>query len=460
MKNTVLVESKTRQRLKMACALMCVFCLCFIAVLVCVVMIGSQTLNGQTDEITGVLNEVYVDDTNTVIIDKDKHFNVVWDDEEYGIKLADFIGKTVTLTVTHDTFSASNPWALGLSADGQTIVDFKTTLDKKTAENNEIKTVVIIVTAILCVATCGLFIWRFNIAPLAERELYGEFAEYLSARQPTCKQRKWMIAYVAVYFALVVALLITTVLIDPNAETIPELVPAAKAVLWTMLAVTVVGGIGIFVFREWITYKEIDFYAEKLPFDFTDISHAPLRKTVKEQLQQEILKEHNEHPHTYADGGNGYDATFGENGVTLSIPLDDWDPDMQPHNNVEMPDANAVFCDTAATENTVAAEQNRVPENRVVMTLSYDELNFEAVAHFRKGARPMMIVIKSRLERKESFPEEFVNDLHFAFDSNLQNTLNLFNAKVDNLEELLNNKKQLMLENCLTFRKKNAKTTK
>lgn len=63
MNNTVLVESKLRQKLKLACALMCVFCLFFIAFVVVAVMIEKQNLNGQTDEVTGTLSEIFIDDT-------------------------------------------------------------------------------------------------------------------------------------------------------------------------------------------------------------------------------------------------------------------------------------------------------------------------------------------------------------------------------------------------------------
>ena len=59
-----------------------------------------------------------------------------------------------------------------------------------------------------------------------------------------------------------------------------------------------------------------------------------------------------------------------------------------------------------------------------------------------------MIIIKSRLKPQVDFPEDLVNDLHIAFDVNLQNTINAFNVPVENLDYLLENKKRLMLANC------------
>lgn len=457
MNNTVLVEKKLRQRLKLACVILCVFCLCFIAVLVSVVMIDKLNLNGQTNEVTGVLKEVYVKSSNTITLDEDKDLNVVWYDVA-DVDLNNYIGKSITVIVTSRTFAGANPWALGLVVDGETVVDYQTTLDSQRASNAEMTTVIIAVTVVLCVATCGVFIWRFNVQPLVERELYKEFGEFLSQRQPPCKQRKILIVYISVYFVLLLALLITSIAIDPEAETISELAPAAKAVLWTLLGVGIAGIAGLFVVKEWVTRKEIDFYADKLPFDFSDISHAPLRKKVKEDLQQEILKERNEHPYTFADGGNGYDVTFGEKGVFLTVPFDETE---LPNTPIAMPDVNDIFDEVKPTEKDENATLENVPasaKNKQFFT--YEQLNLEAVAHYRKSNRPMMIIVKSRLTRNDDFPEEFVNDIHIAFDLNLANTLKLFNVEVENLEYLLQNKKRLMLENCLTFSKNKQKASK
>ena len=95
------------------------------------------------------------------------------------------------------------------------------------------------------------------------------------------------------------------------------------------------------------------------------------------------------------------------------------------------------------------------PRNVPSLTLTYGELNFEAIAHYRRNDHPMMIIIKSRLT-KTDLPEEFVNDLHIALDVNVLKTVQTFNVPVENLQYLLDNKKALMLENCR--KKKRAKT--
>lgn len=457
MNNTVLVESKIRQRLRLACTVMCVFCMMMIVFVFTVTMIEKKNLNGQVTEVTATLDKVYETDSNVITMQDGKEYNVVWS-KDIDVDLNDYKGKEITIFISAQTFVA-NPWVLGLVVDGNTVVDYNETLTSKTETNSEMKTVVWIVTAIICAATCGLFVWRFNAKPHAERPLYGEFAEFLTPRQPTCPQRKVIVYYVCAYIAVVFALMVIAVCLDSDAETLDGMSAAAQAVLWTLLAVVVLGAVGLFVVAWWIVRREIDFYAENLPFDFSDISHAQLRKKVKAELQEQIRKEREQHPDTYADGGNGYDVTFAENGVVLTVPYDE-------EYNVELPKAEEVFAynDTEAQPNDLTATDNvynvsgGVHQNAI--TLSYDALNFEAIAYFRKRIRPMMIIVKSRLERQDDFPEEFVNDIHIALDINLLRTLQKYNVKVENLDYLLKNKKQLMMENCIKYGKTEDKMTK
>lgn len=442
MNNTVLIESKLRQKLRLTCTILCVFCLCAIAVLVCIVMIGNKNLNGQVTEIEGVLDKVYEKESNVISMKDEKEYNVVWA-SNLDVDLNEYKDKTVTLVVTQEAFAGANPWVLGLIVDNETIVDYNETLIYKTESNNELKTVIISVTVILCVITCGVFIWRFNVKPHTERPLLTEFAEFLSQRQPTCPERKSLIVYLCVYIGLMFALMLTGVILSPTAETINDLPSAAVIVLWVLVGVAIIGAAGVVILLVWLNRREIEFYNDNLPFDFSDISHAPLRKKVKEELQQELRKERDLHPDTYADGGNGYDITFDEKGVLLSEPYD-YDA------SAYLPDADDVFAITG----------DKSPLGQVVIKLSYEELNLEAVPHFRKGSRPMMIIVKSRLQKNSRFPEELVNDIHIPLDANFQKTLNKFNVKVENLDYLLSNKKQLMLENCLILFKNRGKIKK
>lgn len=449
MKNTVLMESKIRQKLKMACALLCIFCIMFIAFWVCVVMIDKQNLNGQVSEVTAVLDKVFESDSNVLTMQDGKEYNVVWSDD-VEVDFNDYKGSAITLIVTQNTFGGSNPWIMGLKVNDKTIVDYHETLDYKTASNNEIKTAVIAITVILCVGTCGVFIWRFNIPPLVERELYHEFAEFLSQRQPTCPERKRL--QIGLYVYLGIILVMTVLLVSFGAASESNDTPALIAIAIAFASVALIGGIALLVASAIVFRIEIDFYANKLPFDFSDISHIAIRKKYKEQLQQEMKDDREAHPDSYADGGNGYDVQFDEKGVTLKEPFDE-------EQSATPPTAEDVF-DYADKRNDGVLGNASTNTGKTVLEFSYKELNLEAVAHYRKRIRPMMIIVKSRLSRTGDFPEEFVNDIHLPLDINLLNTLNKYRVQVENLEYLLNNSKQLMLENCFKNPKNRNKMTK
>lgn len=449
MKNTVTVEKPLRRNLKLASALMCVISLCFIAVLVSVAQIGKLNLNGQVTNVTGVLTGVFEEESNALTIDGDKFFNVVWGDDE-DVNFEDYKGKEITIVTSQKTFGASNPWVLGLIVDGETIVDYNKTIQSKTAENDELKTVFIAVTAVVCVATCAVMIWRFNTPPLVERVLYHEFAEFACNRQPPCPERKKMLWYVCGFIIGLVALAIPSLVLDANAETFADMSPVGLAFAIGWIAYAVLGIAVTIVLRVWADHREKKFYAEKLPFDFSDISHFTMRKSVKEKMQQELRKAYDDNPDLYPDGGNGYDVLFQEGRAHVQVAEYE-----QQKNNAQIvaPSAEEVFGSTDTNTDTAKpADTYDEPTYRTIMTLTYDEMNLEAVAHYRKCARPMTIIIKSRLTKNADFPDEFENDLHFVLDSNLLGTLRKYNVAVENLDYILNNKAQLMKENC-TFSK-------
>lgn len=445
MKNTVTAEKPLRRNLKLANVLLCVFSLCFIAVLVCVAQIGKLNLNGQVVEQTGVLTGIFEDESNAITLDGDKYFNVVWGENE-NVDFADYKGTEITIVTSQQTFGASNPWVLGLVADGETVVDYHKTIDAKTTENDELKTVLIAVTVVVCTVTCAVMIWRFNTPPLVEKVLYHEFAEFVCNRQPPCPERKKMLWYVCGYIIGLVVIAIPSLALDANAETFAEMsiVGRAFAIGWIVYAVL---GITVTVIlRVWADNREKKFYAEKLPFDFSDISHIAMRKSVKEKMQQELRKAYDDNPDLYPDGGNGYDVLFQEGRAHVQVA------EYEPQNNgaqIVAPSAEEVFGAADANADTAKpAETYSEPIYRTVLTLTYDEMNLEAVAHYRRCARPMTVIVKSRLTKNADFPDEFENDLHFVLDSNLLATLRKYNVKVENLDYILDNKAQLMKENC------------
>ncbi|MCM1195270.1 MAG: hypothetical protein NC332_04975 [Firmicutes bacterium] len=438
MNNTVLVESTLRQKLRLTCVLLCIFCMISIVSLILISVIGKVNLNGQTSEVTGELQEVFKSGSNVLTFSNGDEYNVVWD-ENTVVDWDAYSGKTITLIVSQSTFGDSNPWIFGLVVEGETVVDHVAVIAAKTAQNNEMKTVVAIITAVMCVGTCAVFIWRFNVKPTTEHPLYEQFAEFLIFRQPVCKQRKTLIIVTAVWTVAFFLLFFAAAIIGAIIGT-DEVNSVEAALMITGACIGAIGACVSIILSKWVFKKEIDFYAEKLPFDFSDISHISMRKKYKEELQSEILKDRELNPHTFADGGNGYDVVFGEKGVTLKVPFDGDDM-------IAPPDAEEVF---ALNGDPFGGED--VKPN---LFFTYGEMNFEAIAHYRKNSRPMMIIIKSRLERRNDFPEEFVNDVHIALDVNLLNTLKEFNVEAENLQYILDNKKLLMRENC--FRKSKRK---
>ena len=450
MQNTVIVERKLRQNLTYAIVLLVVFFALSIAMLVCFSLIGKQNLNGNVIDVTGTVDKVERDGSIFIVTLNDgsgaKEYNVVWGNEKYDVDMTAYTGKTVTLVTTERTFGFSNTWVVGLKAENETVVDYNAVLQEKRAENKEMVTVAWAVFAIIGVATCAVFIWRSNIVPTAERPLAEQYAEYLPPRQPTCPARKKLLIALGVWALLLIVFIILLVCFSPEGDDEP--LGAVAIVFLVLTLVTMVcGEVTLPVIARTVIFrKEIDFYAENLPFDFTDISFAPMKKSVKEQLQKEIRESREKYPHFHGDGGNGYDVEFTAEGVNLYV---DYDYDGEQTAS----DVSDVFPDMP--KGTEPFDVLETPRNVPSLTLTYGELNFEAIAHYRRNDHPMMIIIKSRLT-KTDLPEEFVNDLHIALDVNVLKTVQTFNVPVENLQYLLDNKKALMLENCR--KKKRAKT--
>lgn len=193
MKNTVTVERKIIGRLKITTLVLFIFCCLCILMLVCAKMIDKQNLSGNVSEVTGILTKAEdVDGQTHLFVKSDDNnsegeYNVVFDDE---IDFTKYINKTVTVIIPQQTFGWSNPWALGLKYNDQTIVDYSVTLEDHVKENDDVILVSSILTGILAAATLATFIWRVNINPAAEKPLDKQFAEYAYSRQPTCPNAK------------------------------------------------------------------------------------------------------------------------------------------------------------------------------------------------------------------------------------------------------------------------------
>jgi len=473
MNNTVIYENPIRKKLKQVMSVLVLIVIMLAVVLVLISLINKQTYNGKTVTTEGVVSKI--DDGDTVYIhlaDSETKFNTnpISDD------IADFsvlVGKNVVIYTPEQQFGSGDPLILGLTVDGKEVVNAEKNVEHMREQNK----IVIIVMAVLCgafaVGTCALAVWRINVAHEKVYPLGEKYVEYYAEKQPNCPETKYLKTFLIVWIIVMLAPIIVMAIwngIEEQSDTVNFII------LGVTLAFAVGGIIASVFLKKWLVKKNMDFYAERYPFDFTDISHIPMKKDVRESIEKEMREDLEKHPHYQGDGGNGYLAKFTDHGVELYIP-DFWkeeqELDAPTEQKIDVP-AEDVFglqqketADTEAEQTATITEQNitvdeqntdaNSDENeKPILTLSYEEANFEAVPYFKP--RPLFVVIKSRLTPNERYPEELVNDLHFLLDVNLLKTLQTFSVPVENLDNILQNKKQLMLDELAKRKQKRGPT--
>lgn len=438
MNNTILVAHPRRNSLKLAISILLIYAVIFLVLLPLVVSINRNNYNGQTIDLVGVVEKVTEsDDIFLITVEKDDtSFSTASLDIEYNWK--SLVGKTVTFTVPLKTYGEKSVvQILGAKCNGQTIADAETTIEINLAENKEIITVLAIITAILCTATCALVIWRINTPHTKGYSVAFMLAQFYAStkRQPPCKQKKTVTIYTAVaYSAWVIVLMIWLILgiVKDDILTVFAIIVAALLAVITAL--------DIFL-NYWALKQDIKHYAKNFPFDNTDLSGIPLRKSTKEEFQNKLKEERALYPNAFNDDGNGLKIVFTESGVELSNP----EPDDEESDDPFL--AGAQFEDPF--EETM---QTKKP----FVKLDYEQLHFEAVPFYFKKA-PLIVVIKSRLESFENTSEEVLveNDIHIVLDSNLMKTLEAFNVSVEGLQDILENKAQLMNSHCFRIKPNN-----
>lgn len=431
MNNKIVIDNPTKRKLNAAALLCLLMCVIFVAFTLVIADIAKKNLNGITETTEGVLEEISnEDDVIYVTIDGKKYTTAVIEEyyndrneTDFSEFIATLQGKTVQVVTPKTQVGNVAPWILGLSCDGESFFDTKEILQLKQAENKIIVNVFVVVCTVFVAAAIVLETMKALANPTKEYPLAQKYSDFFLTRQPSLPKLKhtgwvnWLALGTAV--AAVIAIIIMDAAeASDTAAIIAVITIAVLCVVLSVLKILTV-----------VHYNRlsIDFYAENFPFDFTDISHLKMRKAEKEELQRQLIEERTKFPHRYADGGNDYEAEFTDNCVALRVPEFLREPD--------------VF-DELETEN--------LP----VLSIPYDELNFEAVAFYYPSGWSMNIVVKSRLQNDERYQQYVLNDLHFLLDSNLQNTLKTFNVAVENLDSLLQNKKQLMLENCHKHKRK------
>ncbi len=427
MYNKVLTPNPRYNRLKLASVILLLIAMIFAVMMIFAGLLGSRNLNGEVTEVQGNV---------TFAGEQDDGFFVELDGQRYtAAPIADSFDKweeldgEITLILPRQQLGSTYRWILGIKRGDEVMVDYQKTLAEQRDYNKTLLVAVGVIMGAFVLASGGVYVWQKKTQPLTEQELASSYCEYSALRQPCCKAYRMQPFMTAGDVLLVTALSVALLLVDEFAANDV----AAKVLAIVSLAI-VAAATALLIAASYAILPKAErrYYEENYPFDFTDVSHVTLRKKVKEQLQQELRAERKAFPHRYGDGGNGFLCDFTEKGVSLSLE--------QADETEFAPAPQDVFGEGGDSPVT----------NCHLYDLSYDELDFEAVPYYRKKDRPFFIVIKSRIKHPEQLPEtlQMHNDIHIILDTNLLATLRHFDVKVENLDQLLDNKARLMEENC------------
>ena len=443
MKNKVILERPLRQKLKLALFLLIIFTVIFAGTLLLLRAVNAKDYNGNVNEVTGELQKIiYVEEDNvrvevngnTYIVNPLRRVNK-------NLNLEELVHQTVTLYVSQTQVGKMH-LVLGLKHGDNVLVDYNETIKLALEENREVMIVFGVLTGVLFVATCGVYVWRLRLSPTKEYDLAQKYSEFSMSRQPSCPAYKKLGIFVVAYLAYTMLYGVSLALVGTLTDSVAAQIAVGVSGGVIFVACTAL----LFVVLAWVIKKEREFYAKNFPFDFTDVSHIPMRKKFKQQLQSEISNERALHPHRYGEGGNGYTVEFSENGLKF------YDLDM-------------LYGKLDTTDEVFGIPDAKLDAQCLLCTIDYQTLNFEALPFYRQKDHPLTVVIKSRLSEAElpdalkpESADEFRNDVHIVLDSNLLATLRRFNVPVENLDYILDNKEKLIAENCTrNGRKSNTK---
>ena len=441
MYNKVILEKPLRHILKLAIFIIVVFVIVFAINLLILRAISVKNYSGQVAEIEGVVENINYDEENNnaeIVINGIKYNANAINRFSEDLHLDDLKNKTVTLYLTQ-TQVGKTQWVLGIKQEDQVLVDYNKVIEQGREENRNLMIAFGVVTGVLFVAACGVYVWRMRITPTKEYDLAQKYAEFSMTRQPSCPEYKKFFIYLLIYIIVVISCTATIGIVCEYVDN--ETVHIAVGVSLGGIALLATVGF-LSLMPLWLFKKEREFYAKNFPFDFSDVSHIPMRKKYKEQLQTELNNEQVLHPHRYGDGGSGYTVEFSEMGLKFY--------DFESVDEYDSP----------TTEDVFGIQDAERDAKCLLCTLDYSTLNFEALPFYRKTHHPLVVVIKSRLNETDlpdalnpTSANENCNDVHIVLDSNLLETLRHFNVPVENLDYILNNKEQLIAENCGRFKK-------
>ncbi len=439
MNNTIKCSSQVRSRLITAIVAILIFVVSFVIGAVSIIRIGNTTLDGNVTEVTGVLTKYDKEENDFVIRinDVDGTYNAsplinalkdkLGSDvaaEEYAENLA---GKLITFYIPQHPSSTNNVWILGLKVDEDIAIDYTTLIPKLQQTNKTTTTALVVCAVVFAVVACALIIAYTRQSPQKTYVLSEKFAEFLANQQPTYANKNKTMPVILIVEGVVFLLSVLACVICENfvSEKVSDIMYTVSGIY--MLAV-VASAIVMYVI---LKNKTRQMYKDNYPFDSTDFCLLPVGKKMKKEFIEHMKAFRATNPDLFTDGGNLYDLLFTDHGVEV-YSIDEENESEDFDQDDEQP-----FFDNKNSDEEYHAKNityGRTPE----LTLTYDQLNFEALPYFNVANKPIVVVIKSRLDPNTvSLPDDFQNDIHLHLDGDLLSTLSTYNVRVERLELIL-----------------------
>ncbi len=428
-----------RSRLITAIVVILIFVVSFVIGAVSIIRIGNTTLDGNVTEVTGVLTKYDKEENDFVIRinDVDGTYNAsplinalkdkLGSDvaaEEYAENLA---GKLITFYIPQHPSSTNNVWILGLKVDEDIAIDYTTLIPKLQQTNKTTTTALVVCAVVFAVVACALIIAYTRQSPQKTYVLSEKFAEFLANQQPTYANKNKTMPVILIVEGVVFLLSVLACVICENfvSEKVSDIMYTVSGIY--MLAV-VASAIVMYVI---LKNKTRQMYKDNYPFDSTDFCLLPVGKKMKKEFIEHMKAFRATNPDLYTDGGNLYDLLFTDHGVEV-YSIDEENESEDFDQDDEQP-----FFDNKNSDEEYHAKNityGRTPE----LTLTYDQLNFEALPYFNVANKPIVVVIKSRLDPNTvSLSDDFQNDIHLHLDGDLLSTLSTYNVRVERLELIL-----------------------
>lgn len=425
MKNTTEIPYVKSGNLKITSIILTVIAIVFSIVVIIISLVITKNLSGEVHVVEVSVKEItHNDDTHKLVADDGQEYMISSLNDK--IEWDSYVGKTVTLVIPFEQFSG-DPWILGLVDGEETVIDYNETIAERKSENTIVVSVFSAVIGLLLIGAVVCYLFYRKTPKTRAQSIDDCVWQVFASNLPKSPKRNKFGVIILVWAVIILAFCILMAFFGDKIES-------------DFYGGLIAGGfcsffaLGLFLELFLAFYvlpkDEIRFYKENYPFNADDVSHCITKKTLRKFLNEKNKAERIAHPDNFPDYGNGLATTFQENGLYLYY--EEYDNEMETQTSgvfEEYDDANAT---------------NKIFE----YTIPYEKLHLVAIPKYRKYANMFGIIIKSRLDENESYPEDIQFDIHFLLDSNLLTTLKKFNVEVEGLDYLLNNVDKLMQENC------------